>query len=104
MAIDIGWHKVLIQMLGSYLVVIGGVYLLAIDETVEGKAGKSTDKIGYFFCSKAQKVIKSVSFGVLSIISVKERKSYVTDFTQLEQNKEKAAANKASKAAPVNIG
>ena len=99
MAIDIGWHKVLIQMLGSYLVGIGGIYLLAIDETVEGKAGKSTDKIGYFFCSKAQKVIKSVSFGVLCIISVKERKSYVTDFTQLEQNKEKAAANKAKKAA-----
>jgi hypothetical protein len=86
-------------MLSSYLVGIGGVYLLAIDETVEGKAGKSTHKIGYFFCSKAQKVIKSVSFGVLSIISVKERTSYVTDFTQLEQDKEKAAAKKAKKVA-----
>jgi putative transposase len=98
MAIPIEWHKVLIQILGRYLLG-NGVYLLAIDETVEDKAGKSTDKIGYFFCSKAQRVIKSVSFGVLSIISVKDRKSYVTDFTQLEQDKEKAAKNKAKKAA-----
>ena len=98
MATPIEWHKVLIRILGQYLLG-GSVYLLAIDETVEDKAGKSTDKIGYFFCSKAQKVIRSVSFGVLSLISVKDRKSYVTDFTQLEQDKEKAAKNKAKKVA-----
>lgn len=101
----IEWHNVLLCLVGRHLVSQGGIYLLAIDETVEGKSGKSTDKIGYFFCSKAQKVIKSVSFGVLSVISVKERKSYVADFTQLEQDKEKAKQNKEKKqAAPSTRG
>lgn len=99
MGTPIEWQNVLLRLVGSHLVSQTGVYLLAIDETVEGKSGKSTDKIGYFFCSKAQKVIKSVSFGVLSVISVKERKSYIADFTQLEQDKEKTRQNKEKKQA-----
>jgi putative transposase len=72
--------------------------LLAIDETVEDKAGKKTDKIGYFFSSKISKVIRGVSFGVLSLIVVDKRKSFVVDFTQLSQNATKSAENKAKKA------
>ena len=93
------WQKVYVEQLRWYLRGKVGVYLLAIDETVEDKAGKETHKIGYFFCSKAQKAIKSVSFAVLSVISVSERKSYVVDYVQLEQDKEKAAENKAKKLA-----
>jgi putative transposase len=85
-------------MLQFYLKDYKGVYLLAIDETVEDKAGKKTDKIGYFFSSKISKVIRGVSFGVLSLIVVDKRKSFVVDFTQLSQNATKSAENKAKKA------
>lgn len=97
MSLDIPWHQLLILMLREHLSDYTGVYLLAIDETVEDKAGKSTDKIGYFFSSKLGKVIKSVSFGVLSLIPVGKRKSYVVDFTQLSQDTAKTADNKAKK-------
>ena len=98
MGISIEWRKTYIEQLRWYLRGKVGPYILAADETVEDKAGKSTHWVGYFFCSKAKKAIKSVSFSVLSLISVKQRKSYVLDFVQLEQDKAKAAANKAKKA------
>ena len=99
MSYDISWCQVYLGQLKWYFGSKIGVYLLAIDETVEDKAGKHTHKLGYFFCSKAKKPIKSVSIAVMSVISVNLRKSYVVDFEQLEQDKEKAAANKAAKAA-----
>jgi putative transposase len=101
MALDIPWSKLLVTVLRVHLQDYRGVYLLAIDETVEDKAGKCTDKIGYFFSSKLSKVIKSVSFGVVSLIAVDKRKSYVVDFTQLSQDVAKTAENKAKKAASV---
>lgn len=99
MSLRIEWYKVYLAQLGSYFKGVGGVYLLVIDETVEDKSGKSTDKLGYFFCSKAKRMIKSVSFAVLSVVSVEKRTSYVVDYVQLEQDKVKAAANKADKLA-----
>lgn len=99
MSLDISWHTLLIGMLKTHLKDYRGVYLLAIDETVEDKSGHCTDKIGYFYSSKLGKVIKSVSFCVLSLIAVDKRKSYVVDFTQLSQDVAKTAENKAVKAA-----
>lgn len=98
MSLDIAWHKLLITVVRLQLQDYRGVYLIAIDETVEDKAGKKTDKIGYFYSSKIGKVIKGVSFGVLSLIAVDKRKSYVVDYTQLSQDTAKAAENKAKKA------
>ena len=100
MSLGIEWYKVYVAQLCAYLEGVGlfGVYLLVIDETVEGKSGKNTSQIGYFFCSKAKQMIKSVSFAVLSVVSVSTRTSYVVDFIQLEQDKVKAAANKIKKA------
>ncbi|MDZ7880229.1 MAG: transposase [Saprospiraceae bacterium] len=97
MSLSISWYQLLIRMLVVHLSNYRGVYLLVIDETVEDKAGKQTDKIGYFFSSKLGKVIKSVSFGVLSLVAVDKRKSYVVDFTQLSQDASKTAENKAKK-------
>jgi putative transposase len=98
MSIEIPWYMVLITMLQSHLQDKKGVYLLAIDETVEDKAGKSTSKIGYFFSSKLGKVIKSISVGCLSLIAVETRSSYIVDFEQMEQDVLKSAANKTKKA------
>lgn len=99
MSLDISWYQLLIRVLWLHLKDYRGVYLLAIDETVEDKSGKKTDKIGYFFSSSVGKVIRGVSFGVLSLIAVGKRKSYVVDYTQLSQDATKSAANKAKKAA-----
>lgn len=93
------WRKLFVSLLATHFTSSGDTFLLAIDETVEDKAGKSTSKIGYFYCSKAKKAIKSVSFSVMSLVSVRERKSYVVDFEQLEQDKDKAQANKEKKLA-----
>ena len=91
MAVDIPWNKLLISMLGTFLSGYKGQYLLAIDETVEDKAGKSTHKLGYFFSSKLGKAIKSVSFGVISLVPVDKKKSYTLDFEQMAQDKSKTA-------------
>lgn len=53
------------------------VYLLAIDEVVEKKSGKSTEGVGRFFSSIAGRSIRSVCFHVLSLVEVKSRKSFV---------------------------
>lgn len=75
MSSDIAWHTLLIGVLSGHLKDYKGVYLLAIDETVEDKAGVCTDKIGFFFSSKLGKIIRSVSFATLSLIAVGKRKS-----------------------------
>ena len=98
MSLNLPWYQLLITMLVVHLSSYRGVYLLAIDETVEDKAGKMTDKIGYFYSSKIGKVIKSVCFGVLSLVAVDKRKSYVIDFTQMSQDSAKTAENKVKKA------
>jgi hypothetical protein len=60
---------------------------LSQDETVEDKAGKYTDKIGYFYSGKLCKVIKSISIGCLSLIALDKEESCMVDFEQMEQNK-----------------
>ena len=93
------WRCLLVSLLSAHFRSDDDKFLIVVDETVEGKSRKSTSKIGYFYCSKAKKAIKSVSFSTVSVVSVKERKSYVVDFEHLEQDKEKAEANKEKKAA-----
>ncbi len=53
-----------------------GVYLLAGDEVVVSKAGKTTHGVGRFYSGLAQRVIPSVSFMVVSLIDVERRQSY----------------------------
>lgn len=58
------------------------VFILAIDEVVESKAGKSTHGVGRFFSSIAGRPIASVCFHVLSVIEVNSRKSFVINQEQ----------------------
>jgi putative transposase len=98
MSSEIIWHKLYGRLFLEYIKGYAGEYLIVIDDTVEDKAGKCTDKIGYFYSSKIGKAIKSVSFGVLSIVAVGKGKSFVLDFEQMEQDKAKSSKNKAKKA------
>jgi putative transposase len=99
MSLEIPWYKLLIMVLVGHLKDYTGTYLLAIDETVEDKAGKETSNIGYFYSSKLGKVIRSISIGGLSLIAVDKRESYMTDFEPMKQDVAKTLANKAKKAA-----
>ena len=42
------WRKLLVSLLSTHFRSTDERFLIAIDETVEDKAGKSTSKIGYF--------------------------------------------------------
>lgn len=61
-----------------------GEYLLAGDEVVISKAGKTTHGHGHFYSSLAQRPINSVSFLVVSLIDVQARRSYPLQVEQRE--------------------
>ena len=104
MGSKIPWGNLLVETMKAHFSGKGGVCLLCVDNTVEDKAGKETFKLGHFFSSTAGKVIKSVSFGVLSLVNVKEEQSLILDFEQMEQDKAKTKANKAKKASKKEQG
>jgi putative transposase len=51
-------------------------YVLALDETVEDKAGKQTFGINWFYSSLVGKVIRSISSHVVSIVDTHKEKSF----------------------------
>jgi putative transposase len=58
-------------------------YLLAADETVKAKSGKSTHGIGRFYSSIAKRVIPSISVLAISIIDTVDETSYILGTQQL---------------------
>jgi hypothetical protein len=52
-------------------------YILAMDETVKGKAGKHTFGLGWFYSSIAGKVIRAISYHVVSVVDTKRERSFV---------------------------
>lgn len=67
-------------------------YLLAGDETVVTKSGKTTHGLDRFFSSLVQKAVPSVAFFVLSLVSVKRRQSYPLLSRQVVRSAEERAA------------
>lgn len=53
-----------------------GRYVLAIDEVVEGKAGKHTHGVNWFFSSIAGKVIRAISHHVVTLVDTKKERSF----------------------------
>jgi len=74
------------------------VYLLAGDECVVSKAGKKTYGLDYFFSGLQQKVIPSLSFFILSLVSVQQHHSYPLSMEQIIHSPEEKAASQAKKA------
>jgi len=70
------WATILWSMIHVYLLKPDGEYLLAGDEVVISKAGKTTHGRGRFYSSLAQRPINSVSFMAVSLIDVQARQSY----------------------------
>ena len=84
---NVNWHLINLILFKKFIYQKGKTYLLAADETVEDKAGKSTYGIGRFYSSTIQRVIKSVSFLAISIIDIDEQKSYFLACRQLTATK-----------------
>ncbi len=57
-------------------------YMLAFDEVVEDKAGKKTHGINWFYSSILGKVIRAVSYHVVSIIDTQKEESFVLNHRQ----------------------
>lgn len=82
--IPLDWAAILWAIVQVYLLQPDGEYLLAGDEVVISKAGKTPDGCGRFYSSLAQRPINSVSFMAVSLLDVGARQSYPL---QVEQRK-----------------
>jgi putative transposase len=77
------------------------VYLLAGDETIVTKAGKHTPGLDRFFASLYGKPVPGLAFFALSLISIKQRRSFPIAVEQVVRTAEEKAATqfRASKPA-----
>jgi putative transposase len=95
----IPWAQVFWQFFSQHLLRKEEVYILAGDESVISKAGKKTYGLDHFFSGLQQKVIPSLSFFVLSLVSVKQRHSYPVYMEQTVRSVEEKTACKVKKEA-----
>lgn len=72
---SVPWLQVGWRFFQQHLWEADETYLLAGDETVVTKSGKRTHGVDRFFSSLVQKAVPSVAFFVLSVVSVKRRRS-----------------------------
>jgi hypothetical protein len=95
----IPWAQVFWLFFSHHLLEKEEVYILAGDESVVSKAGKKTYGLDHFFSGMQQKVIPSLSFFVVSLVSVSQRRSYPVCLEQTVRSEEEKAASKAKKEA-----
>jgi len=93
----IPWAQILWQFFCQTLFQKEEIYILAGDECVASKAGKKTYGLDHFFSGLQQKVIPSLSFFVLSLVSVHQRHSYPVYMEQTVRSEEEKAACKVKK-------
>ena len=87
--VNINWLRIRMLLFSSFLYSVGEIFIMAADECTEGKAGKFTFGIGYFYSSISQKVIRSISFLHIAFLSVNNHDSYsvaVKQITKKEEN------------------
>ncbi len=72
-------------------------YVLALDETVEDKAGKRTFGINWFYSSIVGKVIRSISSHVISIVDTEKGKSFALTHHQTVKTELRPKRKKAKK-------
>jgi putative transposase len=94
------WGGLLWAVVEAHLVKTGGRYVLAVDEVVVSKAGKTTHGVGRFYSSIAGRPIGGVSFVAAALVDVAQRRSYPV---QVEQRLPTPKAAKAT-SEPVKRG
>lgn len=89
----IPWGSVFWLFFRTHLLEPEDVYLVAGDECVVTKSGKSTHGLDRFFSSLYGRTVPGVAFFALSLVSTKQRRSYPMRLEQVvKSDAEKAAA------------
>ena len=86
-SLEIDWFKLKMDLFEAYLFSTEDTHVLASDECVVDKSGKSTSGIDSFFSSIFGKVISGVSFLHFSILSVEKNSSYSIMLQQIFKGK-----------------
>ncbi len=95
----IPWPQVFWDFIREHLLNGQDTYLLAGDEVVVSKAGEKTYGKDIFFSGLMKKVIPGLSFFGLSLVSVKQRRSYPLRIGQTVRSAEEKAAKRVKKQA-----
>jgi putative transposase len=95
----IPWAMLLWVFFRQHLYRPGDVYLLAGDEVVVTKAGKTTYGLDRFFASLYGKPVPGLAFFTLSLVSVQARRSFPMRVEQVVRSAAEKAASKAKAAA-----
>ena len=98
-ATAIAWPQVFWLLTYQHLVQPDDVYILAGDEVVVTKAGKTTFGLDRFFSGIYQKVVPSVAFFSLALISTTTRRAFPLRLEQVVRTEAEQAAAKAKAAA-----
>ena len=88
------WLNISWLLFHQYLFQADEIYLLAGDETVVTKSGNQTYGIDRFFASLSGKPVAGVSFFALSLLVVKQRRSYPISIQQIIRTEEEKAAHR----------
>jgi putative transposase len=91
----IPWASLFWLFFRTHLFQADDVYLLAGDETVVTKAGKHTYGLDRFFASVYGKSVPGLAFFSLSLISIKERRSFPVAVEQVVRTAQEKAAARA---------
>jgi len=75
-ATSLAWGELLVEFFRCHLFDANDEYIVGGDATTVTKAGEQTHGIDRFFSGVVGQVVKGLEFFVLSLISVKRRKSY----------------------------
>jgi putative transposase len=94
-ASNLPWLNILWLFFRHHLYKSDETYLLAGDETVITKAGKHTHGVERFFSGLLQKPVSGLAFFALSLIAVKERRSYPLSVEQVIKTSQEKEAAKA---------
>lgn len=82
------WLKVRVSLFKSFFYQEAEVYLVAVDEVVEGKSGKHTFGLARYYSSCADKSIEGICFFALSLIKVSTKTSYLLNVLQVVYTQE----------------
>lgn len=89
------WLNILWLFFHQHLYKSDETYILAGDESIVTKAGAQTHGIDRFFASLFGKPVAGLAFFALSLLAVKQRRSYPISIEQIIRTEEEKAAAKA---------
>ena len=99
-ATKLPWREMFAKFFETHIFNAEHEYILAGDETVVSKAGKQTFGVERFFSGLKGKVIRGLSFFVVSLVDVRERKSYPLCVKQTVKSEAEKQASKHRKKSP----